>query len=79
MLSRKLVKTDEIELSGQVYPVRYYEAETTRGVRRYCAELVVGPADRIIVDGGALMDLEWRLARLVPATIYSRMLVARAA
>jgi hypothetical protein len=78
MLSRTLVKTDEIEIEGQGYTVRYYTAITTRGTRRYSSELVLGPGDRIIVDGSSLGDLEWRVARMIPATLYSRALAARA-
>lgn len=78
MLFRKLVKTDEIEIEGQGYTVRYYEAKTPRGTQRYSSELVLGPGDRIIVDGSSLGDLEWRVARLIPATLYSRALAARA-
>lgn len=76
---RKLIKTEEIELEGQVYSVRYFEGKTLRGTQRYSTEVILGPADRIIFDGSSLMDLESRVARLVPATIYSRMLAARAA
>ena len=75
---QKLVKTDEIEVAEQVYPVRYYEAQTLTGMRRYSSEILIGPADRIILDGNSLTGLESQVVRLVPATIYSRMLVARA-
>jgi hypothetical protein len=36
--------------------------------------MVLGPGDRIIVDGSSLSALEWRVARLMPATVYSRTL-----
>ena len=78
MLFRTLVKTDEIEIEGHTYTVRFYEATTPRGTRRYSSELVLGPGDRIIVDGSSLGDLEWRVARFIPATLYSRALAARA-
>jgi hypothetical protein len=78
MLFHKLIKTEEIEIEGQTYGVQYFETKTMRGTRRYSSELVLGPADRIIFDGNSLSDLESRVERLVPATIYSRMLVARA-
>ena len=41
-------------------------------------ELVIGPADPIILDDSSLNGLESKVARLAPATIYSRLLVARA-
>jgi hypothetical protein len=78
MLTRKLVKTDEIDFEGQAYTIRYYEATTLRGGLRYSSELTLGPGDLIIVDGSSLADLEWRVAHLMPATLYSRVLAARA-
>ena len=78
MLFTKLVKTDEIEVEGQAYTIKYFQATTLRGAQRYSSELVLGPGDRIIVDGSSLGDLEWRVARLMPATLYSRALAARA-
>jgi hypothetical protein len=74
MLGRKLVKTDWIEIEGHAYAVDYFEATTERGTQRYSSEMVLGPGDRIIVDGSSLSSLEWRVARLMPATLYSRML-----
>ena len=78
MLEQKLIKTEEIEIEGQTYTISYFEATTPRGTRRYSSELVIGPGDRIIVDGRSLGDLKWRVARLAPATLSSRALAARA-
>ena len=74
MRSRKLVKSDWIEIDGQAYLVDYFEGTTERGTQRYSSEMVIGPGDRIIVDGSSLSALEWRVARLMPATVYSRAL-----
>jgi hypothetical protein len=41
--------------------------------------MVLGPGDRVIVDGSSLGTLEWRVARLMPVTLYSRAVLARAA
>jgi hypothetical protein len=79
MTSRKLVKTDLIEIDGHAYTVDYFEATTARGTQRYSSETVLGPGDRIIVDGSSLGALEWRVARLMPATLYSRLLARAAA
>ena len=78
MLFRTLVKTHAIEVDGRVYTINYFETRTPRGTPRYSSELALGPGDLIIVDGSSLGDLEWRVARLTPATIYSRALAARA-
>jgi len=79
MISRRLVETDQIEIDGQAYTVDYFEAITDRGTQRYSSEMVLGPGDRIIVDGSSLGALEWRVARLMPATLYSRLLARTAA
>jgi hypothetical protein len=79
MLWKKLVKTDELQIDGQTYSVTYFENKTERGRLRYSSDLVLGPDDRIILDDNSLTGLESKVARLVPATIYSRLLAARAA
>ena len=79
MFSRRLIKTDRIEIEGRAYTVDYFETTTERGTHRYSSETVLGPGDRIIVDGSSLEALEWRVARLMPATLYSRILARAAA
>ena len=79
MWLNRLVKTDELEIEGRAYAVRYFEMQTVRGTLRYSSDVALGPADRIILDGSSLSEVESKVVRLVPATIYSRMLVARAA
>jgi hypothetical protein len=71
---RKLVKTSEVEIDGQIYVTRFFEQKTARGTRRYSCEVLLGSADRIILDDDSMMSLESKMARLVPATVYSRML-----
>jgi hypothetical protein len=75
---RKLVKTDALAVDDQTFPVRYFELRTQRGSRRYSAEVLLGPEDRIILDDDSVTNLETRTARLVPATLYSRMLAGKA-
>ncbi len=74
---RKLVKVSEIEIEGQMYVTRFFEQKTARGARRYSCEVLLGAADRIILDDDSMMGLESKMARLVPATVYSRLLAAR--
>jgi len=75
---RTLVKTDSLAIEDQMFPVRYFEVRTMRGARRYSAEILLGPGDRIILDDDSVSNLEAKTTRLVPATIYSRVLAARA-
>jgi hypothetical protein len=71
---RTLVKTGVVSAERRYFQVRYFELLTMRGSRRYSAEINLGPGDRIILDDDSLTKLEARTARLVPATLYSRIL-----
>jgi hypothetical protein len=75
---RTLVRTDALAIDDQTYPVRYFEIRTLRGARRYSAEVLLGTDDRIILDDDSLSNLEAKTARLVPATVYSRVLAGGA-
>jgi hypothetical protein len=76
---RNLIKATEIEIDGTSYAVRYYELRTLRGARRFSCEVLLGAADRIILDDDSMSSLEAKVARLAPATVYSRLLAARPA
>jgi hypothetical protein len=71
---RMLVKTDALEVEDRTFSVRYFELRTLRGARRYSAEIVLGPDDRVILDDDSVTNLEARAARLAPATVLSRIL-----
>jgi hypothetical protein len=75
---RTLVKTQAVAVDNQLFPVRYFEQRTLRGLRRYSAEIFLGPGDRIILDDDSVTKLEARATRLVPATVYSRILARTA-
>jgi hypothetical protein len=77
-MQRRLVKTDAVGLDNQTFAVRYFELLTERGARRYSAEIMLGPGDRIILDDDSVLNLEARANCLVPATVYSRALAAKA-
>ena len=74
---RTLVKTTALAIEDQTVAVRYFELRTLRGARRYSAEILLGPGDRIILDDDSVMNLEARATCLVPATLYSRLLAAK--
>ena len=75
---RTLVKTEAMAVEAQTVSVRYFELRTLRGARRYSAEILLGPGDRIILDDDSVTNLEARATRLVPATLYSRILARTA-
>jgi hypothetical protein len=78
IMFRTLVKTETLVVQDRGVHVRYFEQRTARGLRRYSAEILLGPGDRIILDDDSVTNLEARAARLVPATLYSRMLARTA-
>jgi len=75
---RTLVKTDALAVQDKMVTVRYFEVRTLRGARRYSAEILLAPGDRIILDDDSMTNLEARTRCLVPATLYSRMLAGPA-
>jgi hypothetical protein len=75
---RTLVKTEMVAVDDQHYPARYFELKTLRGLRRYSAEILLGPGDRIILDDDSMTTLQARATRVVPATLYSRILARTA-
>ena len=75
---RTLVKTETLSVNDRSLFVRYFELRTGRGLRRYSAEILLGPGDRIILDDDSVLNLEAKAMRLVPATLYSRTLARTA-
>ena len=75
---RTLIKTDALAVDNQKFSVRYFELRTLRGARRYSAEIMLAPGDRIILDDDSMTNLEAKTTRLVPATLYSRLLAGGA-
>jgi hypothetical protein len=71
---RTLVKTEALAVADRTVRVRYFELRTLRGARRYSAEILLGPGDRIILDDDTVTNLEARTTCLVPATLQSRIL-----
>lgn len=76
---RTLVKSDALCVQDQMLEVRYFEVRTLRGLRRYSAEILLGPDDRVILDDDSVSNLEARATRLVPATLASRRLAKNTA
>jgi len=76
---RKLLHTGHVDVDGLQYVVHYFEHRTARGARRFSCEVVLDAADRIILDDDSLASLQAKVARLAPATIYSRALASKSA
>ena len=76
---RTLLQTGEMNVEGRSYVVHYFGHRTARGGRRFSCEVVLDASDRIILDDDSLTSLQAKIARLAPATVYSRALAARRA
>ena len=74
---KKLIQTGTIDIAGHSYEVCFYETRTVRGTSRYCSEIILGPTDRVILDGDSVNGLESKLSDLVAASVYSRALAAK--
>ena len=74
---RKLLQTGQIDVDGRTFVAHYFEQKTARGARRFSCEVVLDAGDRIILDDDSLTSLQAKIARLAPATIYSRALAAK--
>ena len=70
----QVLKTAVVAVEDRDYAIRIFELRTPRGQRRYSAEILLGPDDRVILDDDSVTTLEARANRLVPATVYSRIL-----
>jgi hypothetical protein len=73
-MTRSLVKTDAVAVDDQTYPVRYFALRNLRGLRRFSAEIFLGPDDHVILDDDSVTNLEIRAARMIRITLYSRTL-----
>jgi hypothetical protein len=73
-MERTLVKTESVTVEDRTFQVRFFASRTARGTHRYSAEIVLAPGDRVILDDDSVVSLEVRAKRLVPATVYSRVL-----
>jgi hypothetical protein len=76
---RTLMKTEALAVEDRTVAVRYFEVRTLRGARRFSAEILLGPGDRIARGDGSVTNPEARTTCLVPAALRSRLLARTAA
>ena len=74
---RKFLHTGQIEVEERAYVTHYFEQKTARGSRRFSCEVVLDAGDRIILDDDSLTSLQAKIARLAPATVFSRALASK--
>jgi hypothetical protein len=74
---KKLLQSGQIDVEGRTFVAHYFEQKTARGARRFSCEVLLDAGDRIILDDDSVTSLQAKIARLAPATIYSRALAAK--
>jgi hypothetical protein len=74
---KKLLQSGQIDVEGRTFVAHYFEQKTARGTRRFSCEVLLDAGDRIILDDDSVPSLQAKIARLAPATIYSRALAAK--
>ncbi len=72
---QKLIKKTNLDVEERTFSVCYYETPRMNGASRYSAEVVFHPRDHMILDADSVTSLETKLACLVRASFYGRMLV----
>ena len=71
---QRLIKTTDLDIEERTFSVCYYETTTMTGTSRYSAEVVFHSEDHMILDADSVDGLETKLACLVRASFYSRIL-----
>ena len=74
-MMQKLIKQTKLNVDERTFSVCYYETHKLNGASRYSAEVVFHPRDHMILDADSVTGLESKLASLVRASFYGRMLV----
>lgn len=69
---KKLIETQSINLSGEIFEVHYYRNTSARGNVSYSSEIAFGIYDRIVLDGVSLNRLKDKVSLVFPAALYSR-------
>lgn len=72
---QKLIKQTKFDVEERTFSVCYYETRKIDGASRYSAEVVFRPRDHMILDADSVKSLEIKLASLVRASFYGRMLI----
>ena len=70
-------ESTEIEIDGHALRGALLRAEDRARRRRFSCEVTLDAGDRIILDDDSMTSLESKMARLAPATVYSRLLAGR--
>jgi hypothetical protein len=70
------IEADWITLNNTTYLVRYFKHHNGAGVASYSLEVQLHPDDTLVIDAPSLERLRRKLHDILPAALYSRMIVA---
>lgn len=72
---QRLIKKTNLDVEERTFSVCDYETHKMNMAARYSAEVAFHAGDHMILDADSVKGLETKLACLVRASFYSRMLV----
>jgi len=70
------INAESIEFNDSTYQVRYFKHRNGEGGVSYSLDVLLHPDDTLIIDAPSLEQLRHKLHEILPAALYSRMVVA---
>jgi hypothetical protein len=70
------IEAEWISFNDATYLVRYFKHHNGDGVVSYSLEVRLHPDDTLVIDAPSLERLRHKLHDILPAALYSRMVVA---
>jgi len=70
------INTEWIEFNEATYQVRYFKHQNGGIAVSYSLDVLLHPDDTLIIDAPSLEQLRHKLHEILPAALYSRMVVA---
>jgi hypothetical protein len=70
------IEAEWISFNNTTYLVRYFKQHNGQGATGYSLEVQLNPDDTVVIDAPSLERLRQKLHDILPAALYSRMVVA---
>lgn len=70
------IEANRVSINNNTYLVRYFKHHNGAGVASYSLEVQLRPDDTLVIDAPSLERLRHKLSDILPAALYSRMIVA---
>jgi hypothetical protein len=70
------IEAEWIACNDATYLVRYFKHQNGEGMASYSLEVQLHPDDTLVIDAPSLERLRQKFRDILPAALYSRMVVA---